>query len=105
MRSSSPVLVTGATGYVGGRLIPALLQGGYRVRAMGRPLQKLACRPWARHPALELVQGDVLDLSSLEAAAAGCALTAGPEPFAPEEKEVCFLPRDERNAVRERRNI
>jgi uncharacterized protein YbjT (DUF2867 family) len=72
MKPSSPVLVTGATGYVGGRLIPALLQGGYRVRAMGRSVQKLACRPWAHHPALELVQGDVLDLSSLEAAAAGC---------------------------------
>ncbi len=30
-----PILVTGATGYVGGRLIPALLDAGYRVRAMG----------------------------------------------------------------------
>ena len=30
------ILVTGATGYVGGRLIPALLEAGYRVRAMAR---------------------------------------------------------------------
>jgi uncharacterized protein YbjT (DUF2867 family) len=45
---SKPILVTGATGYVGGRLIPALLDAGYRVRAMGRTLAKVACRPWAQ---------------------------------------------------------
>ena len=32
------ILVTGATGYVGGRLIPALLESGFRVRALGRSL-------------------------------------------------------------------
>ena len=69
---STPVLVTGATGYVGGRLVPALLEAGYRVRAMGRNPNKLACRPWAHHDRVELVQGDVLDRQSLEKAAAGC---------------------------------
>lgn len=69
---SNPILVTGATGYVGGRLIPALLDAGYRVRAMGRNLEKLGCRPWAHHPQLELVQGDVLDFESIKKAAAGC---------------------------------
>ena len=69
---SKPILVTGATGYVGGRLIPALLEAGYRVRAMGRSLEKLACRPWARHQQIELVQGDVLDRTSLYAACRGC---------------------------------
>jgi uncharacterized protein YbjT (DUF2867 family) len=72
MKSSSPILVTGATGYVGGRLIPALLQSGYRVRAMGRSVEKLACRPWAHQAHVELVKGDVFDVSSLEAAAVGC---------------------------------
>ena len=67
-----PILVTGATGYVGGRLIPALLDAGYRVRAMGRTLDKLGCRPWARHDHVELVEGDVLDRASLETAASGC---------------------------------
>jgi len=72
MKPSAPILVTGATGYVGGRLIPALLQAGWRVRAMARSVEKLACRPWARHPGVELVKGDVLDAASLEAAASGC---------------------------------
>ncbi len=69
---SDPILVTGATGYVGGRLIPALLEDGYRVRAMGRSLEKISCRPWAGHSRVELVQGDVLDLESLKRAASGC---------------------------------
>ncbi len=69
---SDPILVTGATGYVGGRLVPALLDAGFHVRAMARSLEKLGCRPWAGHPDLELVQGDVLDLASLKQAASGC---------------------------------
>lgn len=69
---SEPVLVTGATGYVGGRLIPKLLDSGYRVRAMGRSTAKLECRPWARHPSAEVVKGDVLDPESLKKAAEGC---------------------------------
>jgi len=69
---SAPILVTGATGYVGGRLIPALLDSGYSVRAMGRSLEKIGCRPWAGHSRVELVQGDVLDLESLERAASDC---------------------------------
>ena len=69
---SDPILVTGATGYVGGRLIPALLEAGYRVRAMARNLDKVGCRPWVSHSRVELVQGDVLDLESLKQASAGC---------------------------------
>ncbi len=70
--SEKPALVTGSTGYVGGRLEPLLLQRGQKVRAVGRSKAKLAARPWAGHPNLELVQGDVLDLDSLQKAAAGC---------------------------------
>ena len=67
-----PVLVTGATGYVGGRLVPKLLEAGYRVRAAGRSLDKLASRPWAGHPLLELARVDLLDRPSLDEALAGC---------------------------------
>jgi NAD(P)-dependent dehydrogenase (short-subunit alcohol dehydrogenase family) len=66
------ILVTGATGYVGGRLIPRLLGAGYRVRAMGRSIEKMAHRPWACHPRVELVRGDVQDKGSLIEAARGC---------------------------------
>lgn len=70
--SSSPVLVTGATGYVGGRLVPRLLKRGHRVRVAGRSLEKLRARPWSQDPGLETVQADMLDPASLSRALAGC---------------------------------
>lgn len=69
---TKPVLVIGGTGYVGGRLIPRLLEAGYRVRAMVRSLEKLKCRPWSGHSLLEAVEGDVLDLESFKDASQGC---------------------------------
>jgi uncharacterized protein YbjT (DUF2867 family) len=67
-----PVLITGATGYIGARLIPRLLQAGYRVRALARTPGKLHGRPWSDHPNLEIVKGDVLEPESLSAACRGC---------------------------------
>lgn len=66
------IAVTGATGYVGGRLVPQLLASGYRVRVIGRSLSKLRCRPWAGDPNVELAEADVLDASSLEKSLQGC---------------------------------
>jgi uncharacterized protein YbjT (DUF2867 family) len=59
-------LVTGATGYVGGRLVPRLLAAGYDVRAMARTPAKLADVPW--RDAVEVVRGDLGDPDSLAAA-------------------------------------
>ena len=70
--NSKTILVTGATGYVGGRLVPRLLDAGYRIKAFGRSMEKLRCRPWGNDPNVELVQGDMLDLKSLEKAVNGC---------------------------------
>ncbi len=63
------VLVTGATGYVGGRLVPHLLDAGYRVRVLVRDPNRLQGRPWL--PQVEVAQGDVLRPESLEAALKG----------------------------------
>jgi uncharacterized protein YbjT (DUF2867 family) len=67
-----PILVTGATGYVGGRLVPLLLSKGYRVRATARNPKRLENRPWSRHANLEIVAMDALDLASVQRAVTGC---------------------------------
>jgi len=64
--------VTGATGYVGGRLVPRLLDSGYRVRVVGRSLAKLRSRSWGTHPNLEAVKADALDREAMTNAAKGC---------------------------------
>ena len=69
-----PILVTGATGYVGGRLVPLLLSAGYRVRACARNPQRLDHRPWIGHPNVEVVTMDALDLASVTQAVTGCGV-------------------------------
>ncbi|PLX84327.1 MAG: DUF2867 domain-containing protein [Desulfuromonas sp.] len=66
------VLVAGATGYIGARLIPRLLEQGYRVRALARAPAKLRQRPWAGHPNLEIAVADLFDRDGLLAACQGC---------------------------------
>ncbi len=67
-----PVLVTGATGYIGGRLVPRLLEAGHRVRCLAREPRKLDGRPWASDPRVEIVAGDTSDIASLRRALEGC---------------------------------
>ena len=59
-RRTRRCLVTGATGYVGGRLVPELLAAGHEVRAVARTPTKLEGRPWQRE--VEVVQGDATDV-------------------------------------------
>ncbi|HEY6948282.1 MAG TPA: SDR family oxidoreductase [Gemmatimonadales bacterium] len=67
-KASATILLTGATGYVGGRLLRAL-------EAEGRPVRCLARRPEHLRqrvgPATEVVAGDLLDPNSLSPALAG----------------------------------
>ncbi|MER7575998.1 SDR family oxidoreductase [Streptomyces sp. NPDC126514] len=62
-------LVTGATGYIGGRLVPELLDAGHRVRCLARSPGKLRDHPWAGY--VETVQGDVTDAESVAAGMRG----------------------------------
>ncbi|HMB53153.1 MAG TPA: NAD(P)H-binding protein, partial [Thermoanaerobaculia bacterium] len=55
------VLVTGATGYIGGRLVPRLLDAGWAVRCLVRSPRKLNDRPWIDHPRVDVVRGDLAD--------------------------------------------
>jgi uncharacterized protein YbjT (DUF2867 family) len=59
-------LVTGATGYIGARLVPRLLDEGHHVRALARNPNKLADVPWREQA--EVVRGDLADVDSLIAA-------------------------------------
>ncbi len=51
------ILVLGATGYIGGRLVPRLILAGHPVRCLVRSPRKLAARHW---PGVEIVEGDAL---------------------------------------------
>ncbi len=57
MTTTRPVVVTGATGYVGGRLVPRLLEAGRDVRCVVRDAEKLADRPWRND--VEVVEADL----------------------------------------------
>jgi uncharacterized protein YbjT (DUF2867 family) len=63
------ILVTGATGYVGGRLVPRLLASGHRVRCLVRDADRLQGRDWL--PEVEVVAGDVGSPGDLQEALAG----------------------------------
>src|SRR6201995_3123153 len=68
---SSPLncLVTGASGYIGGRLVPELLSAGYAVRCMARDPGKLSDRPWSDD--VEIAVADVMDGGAVRRALEG----------------------------------
>ncbi|MCE7735524.1 MAG: SDR family oxidoreductase [Candidatus Heimdallarchaeota archaeon] len=53
------ILVVGATGYIGSRLVLVLLQRGYQVRVTYRDIKKLKNKIWYEHHNLEMVYADV----------------------------------------------
>lgn len=63
------VLVLGASGYVGGRLVPKLLERGYRVRCVARSPGKLRALPWGER--VDVVRGDLLDRDGIRPAFEG----------------------------------
>ena len=58
------ILVTGATGYIGGRLIPELLQQGYRVSVLVRDVDRIRGHAWFSQ--VDVQQGDVLKPETLD---------------------------------------
>ncbi|RFU37191.1 SDR family oxidoreductase [Actinomadura logoneensis] len=62
-------LVTGASGYIGGRLVPELLDAGYRVRCMARSARRLRDHPWAGR--VEIAEADATDPASTRRALDG----------------------------------
>lgn len=63
------ILVTGATGYIGGRVVERLLRDGHRVRVLVRDRDGALARPWGRE--VEIAEGDLLRPQTLPAALEG----------------------------------
>jgi uncharacterized protein YbjT (DUF2867 family) len=72
-RTGQHVLVTGATGYIGGRLVPRLLEAGHAARCLVRDPRKLRDRPWGLDPRVEIAAGDMTDAGAVAKAMNGCA--------------------------------
>ncbi len=66
------VFVTGGTGYIGGRLVPRLLDRGYRVRCLARNRRKIEARTWAGRDGVEIVVGGVGNPQELAESMRGC---------------------------------
>ena len=63
------ILVTGATGYIGGRLVPRLLEAGHAVRCFVRDPARLGGHAWFER--VEITAGDALESASLDKAMQG----------------------------------
>lgn len=57
------ILVIGATGYIGGRLVPLLIEKGYDVHCLVRDLARVQNRPW---PGVTCIEADLLELETLK---------------------------------------
>lgn len=92
--SSTTVLVTGGTGYVGGRLVPCLLREGYSVRCFVRDADRLRAQPWGE--TVEVVEGNALSAETIPPAMQGVdavyylihSLGAGEDTFAERDRRA-----------------
>lgn len=66
------IAITGATGYIGGRLAPRLLGSGYAVRCLVRSPRKLEGREWTSDSRVEIRKADLSDSPSLTQELSGC---------------------------------
>ena len=66
------IAIAGATGYIGGRLAPRLLDAGYALRCLVRSPRKLEGREWAASPRVEIRKTDLADGPSLTRELSGC---------------------------------
>jgi uncharacterized protein YbjT (DUF2867 family) len=73
MTAARTALVTGATGYIGGQLVPALLDAGWRVRVLSRRANRITSQNWSEE--VEIVEGDATSPEDLRRALEG--VTAG----------------------------
>ena len=95
------VLVTGASGYIGGRLVPELLDAGHEVTCVARTPAKLDDLPWRDR--VDVVRADAGDAASLASAMAGCSAayyllhsmgTSGDETFSDRDRTLAETFRD-----------
>ena len=95
---NKPVMVLGATGYVGGRLVPLLLEQGWKVRAVGRSDQKIKARSWGNHSNLQIIVADALDTTVLADAMQDCiavfyliqSIMPGESDFATLDRQIAY---------------
>ncbi|HEY3339049.1 MAG TPA: SDR family oxidoreductase [Propionicimonas sp.] len=87
------IAVAGATGYIGGRLVPRLVEEGHEVVCLARNTGKLDDRPW--RDLVEVRYGDVGKPESLTSALAGCEVAyylvhsmGGPANFAAADRDA-----------------
>jgi uncharacterized protein YbjT (DUF2867 family) len=91
--STGKILVTGASGYIGGRLVPELLERGYDVRVLVRASSDEYIDRW---PGAEVAVGDALDIKSLAAVLVGVgtayylihSMLLGPKEFASFDRQA-----------------